>query len=128
MGITYETFNKTASSAITSSIKTRVQTKANIMPKTGKPIAAGMLDIIVSTWMIIGTSVIFAHEQPNSHFLYFALICILICMFSLAGGICAFTRKGWELSLIGSICAIPLIYGIISTILIVQSKNEFSNL
>ncbi len=128
MGITYEILNKTAATAVASSIKTRVQTKTNVKPKTGKPIAAGMLDIIVSTWMIIGTTVIFAHEQPDSSFLYFALICILISMFSLTAGICAFTRRGWELSLIGSICAIPFIYGIISTILIVQSKNEFSNL
>lgn len=44
---------------------------------------------------------------------------------ALVGGIYARRRTTWTLAFIGSICAIPAVLGIASTVLIMRSRKEF---
>ena len=114
------------------------------MEKTGKPTAAGVLNIITgglgilwSFFFIIGFSA--ATSMMGSLamvdipgfmpgiILSTAIVSLLIAVLALVGGIFDVQRKRWGWALAGSIAAIlaflPL--GIASTVLTAQSKGEF---
>jgi len=120
------------------------------MEKTGRPIAAGILNIVVGSFSIVGflgiiITIIFINPafwiDWYSHgpwgidvvsfiatILWFvAAITLIIGLVSLVSGIYALQRKKWGLALAGSILAIltftPL--GIASTVLIALARNEF---
>lgn len=122
------------------------------METTWKPIVAGILNIIVGVFNLIGmlliiivlvaigsgvlalSTVINIMPMWLSGILQGVLIisAILLAVFSalpLIGGIYAVQRKNWGLALAGSIVAIlsstPL--GITSTVLVALAKNEFES-
>jgi hypothetical protein len=122
------------------------------METTWKPIVAGILNIIVGVFNLIGMFLIiivivaigsgilalsaFINMIPMwlSGILQGVLIitAVLLGVFSalpLIGGIYAVQRKNWGLALAGSIAAIlsstPL--GITSTVLVALAKNEFES-
>ena len=88
------------------------------MKQTLKPTVGGILDIILGVLMfggLIGESI----EYQNLPLLF--LLILLIAL--LVGGICALRRRLWWLALAGSICG--LVPGLVSTLLIALSKDEF---
>ena len=122
------------------------------METTWKPVVAGILNIIVGVFNLIGmfliiivivaigsgilalSTVINIMPMWLSGILQGVLIisAILLAVFSalpLIGGIYAVQRKNWGLALAGSIVAIlsstPL--GIASTVLVALAKNEFES-
>ena len=122
------------------------------METTWKPVVAGILNIIVGVFNLIGmfliiivlvaigsgilalSTVINVMPMWLSGILQGVLIisAILLAVFSalpLIGGIYAVQRKNWGLALAGSIVAIlsstPL--GIASTVLVALAKNEFES-
>ena len=122
------------------------------METTWKPIVAGILNIIVGTFNLLGMLIIIVvlaaigsgllalSSVMNLMPIWLAgiaqgllvIIAILLAIFSavpLVGGIYAVQRKNWGLALAGSIVAIlssiPL--GIASTVLVVLAKNEFES-
>lgn len=120
------------------------------METTWKPIAAGILNIVIGAITLFGTFIIViilvgiggglltisrvADLMPIwlSGFIegFMAIIAIFIIVFStlpLIGGIYAVQRKNWGWALAGSIVSIfsSTIFGIVSTVLVSLSKNEF---
>ncbi|MFC2014017.1 hypothetical protein ACFLU8_03970 [Chloroflexota bacterium] len=120
------------------------------METTWKPIVAGVLNIIVGLVTLLGTFIIviilvgigggllamsrIADLVPIwlSGFVegVMVIIAILLVVFSalpLIGGIYAVQRKNWGWALAGSIVSIlsSTIFGIVSTVLVSLSKNEF---
>lgn len=120
------------------------------METTWKPIAAGILNIVIGAVTLFGTFIIViilvgiggglltisrvADLMPIwlSGFIegFMAIIAIFIIVFStlpLIGGIYAVQRKNWGWALAGSIVSIfsSTIFGIVSTVLVSLSKNEF---
>ena len=120
------------------------------METTWKPIAAGVLNIVVGIFTLLGmffismilvgiSGSIFAISRIAdlmpiwlSGFVegFMVIIAILLVVFStlpLIGGIYAVQRKNWGWALTGSIVAIlsSTILGIASTVLVSLSKNEF---
>jgi hypothetical protein len=53
------------------------------------------------------------------------IIFIIPGILALIGGIYSLEKRSWKLALIGSIFAIPCVLGILSTILVSVSKEEF---
>ena len=122
------------------------------METTWKPVVAGILNIIVGVFNLIGMFLIIivivaigSGMLALSAFIniipiwlsgilqgVLIIIAILLGVFSplpLIGGIYAVQRKNWGLALAGSIAAIlsstPL--GIVSTVLVALAKNEFES-
>lgn len=120
------------------------------MEATWKPVAAGILNItlgilnLFGMFMIIGLLVAFgggiltivriAEFMPlwmsgmaHGILIILAIVLAVSSSLPLIGGIYAIQRKAWGLALAGSIVAIlpavPL--GIISTVLVALSRNEF---
>jgi len=120
------------------------------METTWKPVVAGILDIVLGIlnlfgmFMVIGLLVAFgggiltivriAEFMPiwlsgmvQGVLIILAILLAVSSSLPLIGGIYAIQRKSWGLALTGSIVAIlsaaPL--GIISTVLVALSKNEF---
>ena len=116
------------------------------MEKTNKPTTAGILNIISAVlsffWTIslfIGWAILsevwnvpggvgYIPEFVPAVTMGWAIISIIITAVILVGGICAIKRKQWGWALAGSILAIfaflPL--GIIATVLVAKSKDEFA--
>jgi len=114
------------------------------MQKTSKPTVAGILNIITGALGIIGAICMFIGFSVVSGgwgipgmevipgfvpgvVLGTAILCLLIAVLALVGGIFAVQRKQWGWTLAGSIAAIVVFLplGIASTVLTAQSKNEF---
>ena len=119
------------------------------MEKTSKPMVAGILNIvagvlafIVFIGLLIGGFVtsnpaVFQGNIPpvNVPAISFGLsiLALIISVLALLGGVYALQRKRWDLALTGSIVnifsslflGITFILGIIATIFIAISKNEF---
>jgi hypothetical protein len=116
------------------------------MEKTGKPIAGGILNIVTGALGLlsfIGLMIALAVVTEGvfqlglefvpgiwvapTVLIIVAIFSIIFGILALIGGIYAVQRKKWGLALAGSIIAIlgilPL--GIVSTILIATSKDEF---
>jgi hypothetical protein len=108
--------------------------------KTGKPVAAGIIDIIVGSLCLlavlgfgIGMAVCssFVDVFPFNFPWLFGILAIIpaaMGIVSITGGVFAVQRKIWGWALAGSITTVCLshILGIISIVLTVLSKNEFS--
>ena len=118
------------------------------MKSTGKPIAAGVLNIIAgvlgiigaigmfigfsfitSSWSIGGVEVEFEAFPSfvENIILGLAIPSLIIAILALVGGIFAVQRKQWGLALAGSIAAILSLFplGIASTVLTSMSQDEF---
>ena len=122
------------------------------METTWKPIVAGIINIIVGVFNLlgmlviimvlvaIGSGILALSTVINIMPMWLSgiaqglllIIAILLAIFSalpLVGGIYAVQRKNWGLALAGSIVAIlsstPL--GIASTVLVALAKNEFES-
>ena len=122
------------------------------METTWKPIVAGILNIIVGIFNLLGILVIIVvlvaigsgilalssimnlvpiwlSGIAQGLLLIIAIILAIFSAIPLVGGIYAVQRKNWGLALAGSIVAIlssmPL--GIASTVLVALSKNEFES-
>ena len=122
------------------------------MKTTWKPVAAGILNIIVGVLNLlgmffiivvivaIGSGILALSAFINIIPMWLSgivqgvliIIAVLLAVFSalpLIGGIYAVQRKNWGLALAGSIVAIlsstPL--GIMSTVLVALAKNEFES-
>jgi hypothetical protein len=105
--------------------------------RTSKPTIAGCLDIAAGIiWLlfvafiillVIGFAVGFGSYNELSQvriwsvFFGFALPGLL----AIVGGVFSIRRRNWILALIGSVCAVPLGLGIISIVLLIQSKHAF---
>ncbi|MAG14715.1 MAG: hypothetical protein CL874_02375 [Dehalococcoidales bacterium] len=122
------------------------------METTWKPIVAGILNMIVGTFNLlgmliiivvlvaIGSGILALSSVMNLIPLWLSgiaqgllvIIAILLAIFSaipLMGGIYAVQRKNWGLALAGSIVAIlsSIPVGITSTVLVALAKNEFES-
>lgn len=120
------------------------------METTWKPVVAGILNIVLGIFILFGMFIItglmvafgggimsivrIAEFMPLwlSGLVQGILIILAISLtvsssLPLIGGIYAIQRKSWGLALVGSVVAILLVapIGIISTILVALSKNEF---
>lgn len=120
------------------------------METTWKPVAAGVLDIILGTLNLLGVFVVvgllvafgggilaairIAELMPiwlsgmvHGILIILAILLAVSSALPLIGGIYAIQRKSWGLALAGSIVAIlsmaPL--GILATVLVALSRNEF---
>jgi hypothetical protein len=118
------------------------------MKSKGKPIAAGVLNIIAGILGIIGAIGMFIGFSFITNYWNFggveiefeafprfveniilglAIPSLIIAILALVGGIFAVQRKQWGLALAGSIAAILSLFplGIASTVLTAISKEEF---
>lgn len=112
--------------------------------KSWKPIAGGILSIVAGAihmfgWLGAGIFLTRSHrflgnEVPDIFraIIWFCVLALMIlAIMAIIGGIVALNRKVWGLALAGSICAIfsPVTWflGVISTIFIAISKNEFNH-
>ena len=111
------------------------------MERTGKPIAAGILNIIAgglgilsAISIMLGLGVLGWFEPFNSEFVLFGFVLMLVAvltlpvaLLALVGGAFDLQRKHWGWALAGSIAAILAFWplGIASTVLTAQSKGEF---
>lgn len=118
--------------------------------KTGKPTAAGVLNIIAGIIMAIWalllliaviaigsagmTDIFDAADMPfvvstaQTVLVIQLVIAVIFAVFTIIGGAFALQRRRWGWALAGSIIAIPaglVVLGIISTILVSVSKDEF---
>jgi hypothetical protein len=82
---------------------------------TQKPNVAGILD------MVSGIGLCRTQDA-------WMLALIIPGLLALIGGIYARQRIKWVLAILGSICAIPVFLGVISTILVVTSRGEFKKI
>jgi hypothetical protein len=106
------------------------------MNKTWKPIAAGILSIISGAASILFGFLAFARAHNIDRALRHAgldligFLLLVFGIFAITGGIFALLRKAWGLALAGAICAIlspGWLIGILATIFVSISKNEFDN-
>ena len=120
------------------------------MKRTWKPTAAGVLNIVVGVFTLLVmfiTAVIIVGVSGGvlaisriyeliplwlSGFLQgfsiiIAILLIIVSVLPIAGGVYSLQRKNWPWALTGSVVAIlsSTVFGIISTILVSLSKNEF---
>jgi hypothetical protein len=97
------------------------------MKITRKPNVAGILNII-SGIILIMISFGGCMQVINLGRTQDAWIISLIIPGALAfvGGIYSRRRKQWSWALVGSICSIPAVLGIVSTVFIITSKQEFN--
>ena len=120
------------------------------METTWKPIVAGTINIVVGIFTLLGVFIMSAIIVGASgsilalsriadlmpvwlsgflqlFFIIGAFIFIILSGLPLIGGVYALQRKNWRWALTGSIVAIisSTILGIVSTILVSLSRNEF---
>ena len=120
------------------------------MKRTWKPTAAGVINIVVGVFTLLVmfiTAVIIVGVSGGvlaisriyeliplwlSGFLQgfsiiIAILLIIVSVLPIAGGVYSLQRKNWPWALTGSVVAIlsSTVFGIISTILVSLSKNEF---
>jgi len=123
------------------------------MEMTWKPIAAGIINIVVGVFTLFGMFIVavilvgisgsmlaisrIADLMPlwMSGFAQFvivimAIFLIIVSALPLIGGVYSLQRKNWPWALTGSIVAIlsSALLGIASTVLISLSKNEFQKI
>jgi hypothetical protein len=90
------------------------------------PVIAGVLNIIAGVLGIMASfggcmNVINAGRTQDA----WMIALVIPGSIALVGGLYARRRSNWLLALLGSICAIPAVLGLISTALIVASRKEF---
>jgi hypothetical protein len=113
------------------------------MEKTWKPNTAGILAIVAGAQGLIGSITLFfgfgvvsgALGIPTGYIppfvpgliLGMAIPSVILNILAIVGGVYALKRQRWGFALAGSILAITasLILGILATVFIAQSKNEF---
>jgi hypothetical protein len=106
--------------------------------RTKNPLIAGWLDIAAGiigllfvaflTILAIGFAVGFGNPIELSQARIWLMLFVLAVpgILAIVGGVFSLRRRAWILSLIGSICAVPLGLGIIAVVLQVLSRNEFN--
>ena len=106
--------------------------------KTAKPIIAGVLMFIAAGGKLMGLFALLAASfyvavpgfVPYLSFIFFILLLlplVAVIVLSIIGGVYSLKRRRWNLALTGGIVAIlPFsIFGIIATVLVAISKDEF---
>jgi hypothetical protein len=93
---------------------------------TRKPDVAGILDMVSGIGLGLVSlggcmNVINGGRTQDA----WMLALIIPGVLALVGGIYARQRTNWVLAFIGSICAIPVFLGVISTVLVFITKKEF---
>jgi hypothetical protein len=110
-----------------------------VSKRTAKPTAAGILDILAGSFWFLGAlgmgiiGTLFGHWGGFPFILsglFWGILAVpmaVIGILAIAGGVFTLLRKNWGWALAGSIAAILVshVFGIIATILIVLSKDEF---
>ncbi len=94
---------------------------------------AGLLDELAGIIMflagfgvfIIGGLFVIAGGARHGELLLRPVAVMVIAVFAIYGGACAWkgTRYGWAIA--GSVCALPALFGIAALILLLTSKEEF---
>jgi hypothetical protein len=101
--------------------------------KTWKPTAAGILSILTGAFSVYYRSGLIIRGQSG-----FGAVGIVLGLIAIAGGISAIRRKAWRPALAGAACAIypphpwgyliwTPVLGILAVVLVVLSKNEFTD-
>ena len=112
-----------------------------VIKRTAKPTAAGILNILAGSFCFLGAlgmgaaGAFFGHWGgfpfilPGLFFSFLAIPMAAMGILAIVGGILSISRKHWGWALAGSIAAILIshVFGIISTILIALSKDEFES-
>jgi hypothetical protein len=108
------------------------------MVRTNKPTIAGWLDIAAGiigllfvaflTILAIGFAIGFSNPSELNQIRIWSVLFALAIpgILAIIGGVFSLKRRTWILAMIGSVCAVPLVLGIISVVLLVQSRNEFT--
>jgi len=110
--------------------------------KTWKPIAGGICSIVAGALgviyggllSVIGIGGATYLEMPRNGLFVLAALgwpALILGVLAILGGIFAIQRRRWGLSLAGGICALlippPFILGILATVFIALSREEFSS-
>jgi hypothetical protein len=104
------------------------------MNKTWKSVTAGIVSIIGGViGMLEGVRFFVRASHAERIFRHMGLevigfFCLVLAVIAIAGGIVALLRKNWGFALAGAICAIflvPFVPGVLATIFLSLSKNEF---
>jgi hypothetical protein len=118
--------------------------------RTWKPIVAGIINLVVGIFTLLGTFIIasiivgvsggvlaisriyeltpiWLSEFLQGFSIIIAILLIIVSILPIAGGAYSLQRKNWNWALAGSIIAIlsSAVLGIVSTLLVALSKNEF---
>ena len=105
------------------------------MNKTWKPVTAGMLNIVGGALSLFAGIVAILRARRFERIIphlgrdVVGLLWVILAIFAFAGGVAALQRKNWGMALAGSICAIftpGFLLGVLATIFLAVSKNEFS--
>ena len=100
-----------------------------------KSVWAGWLDISAGIIWLLGDAFLFliilglsaGFGAPHVfNILLILAIPALAGILAILGGVSSLKRTNWVLAIIGSICALPLGLGIITTVLIIQSRKVFN--
>ena len=120
------------------------------MKTTWKPMVAGVINMVVGVFTLLGMFIIAVFIVGVSggalavsriyelipvwlsgflqgFSIIIALILIIVSVLPIAGGVYSLQRKNWNWALTGSIVAIlsSAVFGVISTILVLLSRDEF---
>ena len=120
------------------------------MKRTWKPIVAGILNLVVGIFTLLGTFIValiivgvsggvlaisriyeftpaWLSEFLQGFSIIIAILLIIVSILPIAGGAYSLQRKNWNWALASSIVAIlsSVVLGIVSTLLVSLSKNEF---
>ena len=90
--------------------------------------AAGILDMVAGALLMLFSfggcmNVINAGKASDA----WMLAMVIPGCLALIGGLYARMHRNWGLALVGSICAIPAVLGIVSTIFVIMAKGEYKS-
>lgn len=120
------------------------------MKRTWKPIVAGIIDLFVGVFALLGMFIValiivgvsggvlalsriyelmpvWLSGLLQGFSIIIAILLIIVSVLPIVGGVYSLQRQNWNWALVGSIVAIlsSAVFGIVSTILVSLSKNEF---
>ena len=120
------------------------------MKRTWKPVVAGIINLVVGVFTLLGMFIValiivgvsggllaisriyelipvWLSGILQGFSIIIAILLIIVSVLPIAGGAYSLQRKNWNWALAGSIVAIlsSAVLGIISTVLVSLSKNEF---
>ena len=105
-------------------------TPPEAVKQTSLPVVAGILIIIVGAGELLTGLAISAAGAAATWFIaglggVIGFPLILLGIVAIIGGIYSLRRKAWGMALAGAICTLPGVMGILATIFIALSKQEF---
>jgi uncharacterized membrane protein YGL010W len=80
------------------------------------------------TLFVIGLVVGFGGSVGAIHTHAWVALAVLALpgILAIVGGVFSLRRRVWIMALIGSVCVVPLGFGIAAVVLLIPSRNEFS--